>query len=67
VVLFYGRVTKFPQSWRELQEDSNKIDLSYIPKVLSENPQILLLFLIVYPHRITEDVIKYLDKAFTNL
>jgi len=56
---------KFPQSWRELQEDSNKINLSYIPKVLSENPQILLLFLIVYPHRITKDVIKHLDQSFT--
>ncbi len=54
---------KFPQSWRELQEDANKIDLSYLPKELSRNPPILLLFLIVYPHRITKDVVKLLDEG----
>lgn len=60
------RQPKFPQSWRELQEEANKIDLSYIPKILSENPSVLLLFLIVYPHRITKDVIKLLDNKFTS-
>ena len=58
---------KFPQSWRELQEEADAIDVSYIPNVLLENPSILLLFLIVYPHRFTKDVIKFLDDKFTDL
>ena len=58
---------KFPQSWHELQEEAERFDLAYVPKALSENPAILLLFLIVYPHRITKDVIKFLDRAFTSL
>ena len=52
---------KFPQSWRELKEEANRIDLSYIPKIFVDNPIVLLLFLIVSPHRITKDVIKLLD------
>jgi len=55
---------KFPQSWRELQEEASKSDLSYIPKVFIDNPEILLLFLIVYPHRATKDAIKLIDNHF---
>lgn len=55
---------KYPQSWKELQDESQKIDLSNIPKALVDSPAILLIFLIVYPHRITKNVIKYLDKSF---
>jgi hypothetical protein len=60
------RQPKFPQSWRELQEEANTIDLSYFPKLFSENPAILLLFLMVYPHRITKDAAKLLDSCFTS-
>ena len=55
---------KFPQSWLALQEESAKIDLSYIPKVFKKTPTLLLLFSIVYPHRATKDVIKFLDECF---
>jgi hypothetical protein len=58
---------KFPQSWKGLQEEAKTIDLSYIPKGLSENPPLLLLFLLVYPHRVTKDVIKFLDDRFASL
>lgn len=58
---------KFPQSWQELQEEASKSDLSYIPKILAENPAVLLIFLIVYPHRITKDVVKLLDERLTSL
>ena len=57
---------KFPKSWKELQEEANEVNLSYIPKPFLDNPPILLLFLIVYPHRITKDVIKVLDDKFTS-
>jgi len=56
---------KFPQRWQELQEEASKLDLTYIPKILIEHPSTLLMFLIVYPHRITKDVIKLLDDSFT--
>lgn len=54
---------KFPQSWKELTDEANKIDKTYLPKILLENPAIFLMFLIVYPHRITKDVIKSLDEG----
>lgn len=54
----------FPQSWRELQEEASKSDLSYVPKIFVDNPEVLLLFLIVYPHRATKDVIKLIDNHF---
>lgn len=57
---------KFPQSWRELQEEASKSDLEYVPKIFIENPTVLLLFLIVYPHRATKDTIKFLDDSFVN-
>ncbi len=57
----------FPQSWAILQGEAANSDLSYIPKILLENPYVLLLFLIVYPHRLTKDAIKHLDDVFISM
>jgi hypothetical protein len=50
-----------PQSWKELYDGAFDIDEKYIPKVFKKNPILLLLFVIVYPHRMTNDVIKFID------
>jgi hypothetical protein len=55
---------KFPQSWSELQVEAQQLNLSYIPQILAERPIVLMLFSIVYPHRVTKDVVKLLDEKF---
>ena len=56
---------KAPQSWKELQEKAAEFSLTNIPAYFKNNPEILLLFLIVYPHRMNSDVVKFLDDVYT--
>ena len=58
---------KMPQSWKELYEGAFDIDDEYIPKVFKKNPILLLLFINVYPHRMTNDIMKFLDDWISNL
>lgn len=60
----YITIPKSPQSWHELQEKASTCNLTKIPEFLQNNPEILMLFLIVYPHRIQTDVVKYLDGIY---
>ena len=53
-----------PQSWAHLVQQSSTHNINNIPKYLQKNPDILLLFLIVYPHRLQTDVMKYLDSIY---
>lgn len=57
-------VPKTPQSWAELRDSARTIDMSLIPAFLAAHPEILLLFTIVYPHRLTADVAGFLDRHF---
>jgi hypothetical protein len=52
------------QSWKELQSQANSINLEIIPKYFVGKPEFLLLFLIVFPHRINSDVVKFLQNSF---
>lgn len=52
---------KNPQSWKELTEQANKIDMESIPKVLQNHSDFLPFFLLVYPHRVNANYIKFLD------
>lgn len=58
-------VPNAPQSWQELEMKATQIDVSGIPGLFRENPELLLLFIITYPHRVNPEVIKYLDGVFT--
>lgn len=49
------------QSWAQLRHEASQTDLARIPKLFQEHPELLLLFIIVYPHRLTPDVAKFLD------
>jgi hypothetical protein len=53
---------KYPKSWSELKKEAQNIDLTYIPEILIDNPALLVLISIVFPHRVTKDVIKLLDE-----
>ncbi len=52
------------QSWKDLQTQANSINLEIIPKYFRDRPEYLLLFLIVFPHRINSDVVKFLNDSF---
>jgi len=55
-------LVKQTQSWKELVDEAKLIDKKKIPKILQELPFALPLFLLVYPHRINSNFIKYLDE-----
>lgn len=62
-------IEKFPkqtQSWRELVEDAQLDDYNSLPKVLVNDPAFALLFLLVFPQRLTPTIIKLLDKQLVN-
>lgn len=52
---------KMPQSWTELKRKAAEVDISLIPKLFQQYPPLLLLFILVFPHRLTKDVAKFLD------
>ena len=52
---------KMPQSWTELRDQARQVDVSIIPKLFQRYPELLLLFISVYPHRLTTEVAKFLD------
>ncbi len=57
-------VEKFPnqtQSWKALVENSLSDDYSKIPKILAEKTDFALLFILVFPQRLTPSVIRLID------
>lgn len=58
---------KATQSWSELQEKSRSINLNLIPKIFQDHPLIFMLFLVVYPHRLTKNATKFLDNELMKL
>lgn len=56
--------SEFPnqtQSWKELTQEAEHVDLQLIPSTLQRHPYFLPLFLVVYPHRVNTNLVKYLD------
>lgn len=51
------------QSWNELQFQAKSINLEIIPKYFRDKPEFLLIFLIVFPHRINSDIVKFLNDS----
>ncbi len=51
----------FTQSWQELKEIASNYDERKIPTPLINDPIFGLLFLLYFPHRVTPDIIKFLD------
>lgn len=57
--------SEFPQqtqSWKALVDSANKFDLGLIPETIQRHPYFLPFFLLVYPHRINTNYIKFLDE-----
>jgi hypothetical protein len=58
------KLSEFPkqtQSWKELVEEVSVIDYDSIPETLQRHHYFLPLFLLVYPHRVTNNLIKFFD------
>lgn len=63
-------VTRQParrQSWSQLREQAQAVDRSKIPPLVRERPWLLLLFLIVHPHRLSPQPAKLLDSYWSTL
>jgi hypothetical protein len=57
--------SEFPeptQSWQKLVQQANKVDQEMVPATLKKHPYFIPLFLLIYPHRITSNYIKFLDE-----
>lgn len=52
---------KMTQSWKMLQDTAGTVEYLEIPSVFQDFPELLLMFINVYPHRLNPDVVKYLD------
>lgn len=52
---------KQTQSWAELVKEANTIDFKQIPWTIQKHPYFLPFFLLVYPHRISSNYIKFFD------
>lgn len=51
------------QSWKKLADSANKIDSNLIPRTIRKHPYFLPFFLLIYPHRINSNYIKFLDET----
>jgi len=49
------------QNWFELRKQAQQVTDNNIPEKLKKEPVLFLLFLCVYPHRITTSIVKWLD------
>jgi len=52
------------QFWDELKEKAFESEGKSIPETIKGDPIFLLLFLFVYPHRMTADIMRWLDTQF---
>lgn len=50
-----------PQSWQALRQKAEEINCAPIPQLFVDSPELLLYHILVYPHRCTSDIMKYLD------
>lgn len=54
------------QQWKDLKNEAAESSGETIPKLLKENPDILLLFILVYPHRCSSSVVRWIDTQISN-
>lgn len=57
---YVNRHPKQPQSWNELLRTVKEVDMTLLPPVLQQYKAWVPLFLMVYPHRLNSNIIKWL-------
>lgn len=60
----HHRFPKKPQSWKSLVDRAQDKEFTEVPELLRHNPEFLLIFLLVYPHRMRPDFVRLLDQSF---
>ena len=63
-------ITTYPeltQEWEKLKDISMKSKGIGIPKIIKQEPILLLLFLIVYPFRINSEAVRLLDSKLEDI
>lgn len=63
----YDKQPEMPQSWEKLKAEARKVDNSSIPKLFDMHRELLLMFMLVYPHRLTKNVAKVMDEKVQNM
>ncbi len=58
---------KSRQDWKELSESANENSGISLPPTIKKFPVLLLLFLIVYPHRMNADNLRWLDTQLSKV
>jgi hypothetical protein len=58
-----NRMPPKPQSWGELVQAAEDLDVSGVPALLRDRPAFLLSFLLVYPHRFSKETLKIIEDA----
>jgi hypothetical protein len=59
----HHRFPKKPESWKDLFNRARDKNVDAVPELLRQMPEFLLLFLLVYPHRMRPDFVRCLDQA----
>ncbi len=57
-------ISAWPQrtkNWEQLKEEANESSGQGIPALLKKHPHLFVLFLIIYPHRLTSESVRWLD------
>jgi hypothetical protein len=53
-----------PQKWGELTAAAKSNDISVLPRILQDDPDFALMFILAYPHRASTTLVKALDKIY---
>ncbi|WP_156896837.1 hypothetical protein [Desulfovirgula thermocuniculi] len=64
----YGtNVSEYPpltKHWEDLRKEAFDCQDNNLPTILKQDPVLMLLFIMTYPHRTTPEAVKWLDKMF---
>ena len=58
----HSRLFDSPTSWPSLRQESRDLTFKFIPEYAKQNKALLYLLLVVYPHRLRADVLRFLDE-----
>ncbi len=59
----HHRFPRKPESWKDLLNRAKDKNIEAVPELLRQMPEFLALFLLVYPHRMRPNLVRFLDQA----
>ena len=58
-----SRLLGSPQSWSELLQSANSLNVNVLPKRLADRPAFAIFFSLVYPHRFARELLFLIESA----